>query len=873
MILVFGLLATIAYAKSFTDVLGESLGLINDFFRNEGYKPYALAIDFFVFFAVFLAIYMRGIKFAFKEVNKTEKGLAIVLALTTAFLLVLGGYSIEKLLPFLQYFLFFLLFALIWWLLKDMKSKWLRFLLALLLALLLLLIFFGLFSATSYNVGCPESALPWLPWLLALLLFILFWFLLKDIKNALGRFLLGLLLTTAVVLLILFLLSIFSKNLGCPEGPFATSFFGDMSDSFKRMDIGTFSGFGGFGSSLPTLPQISPPDQKKDETGKTVAPEAQRPFKIYKDEELQQFLKDPRTQTPTIKQKLEEEINIRAAEKAKRPFGDLSEAEIKKRMGEITFSADRARLQEELDERSRQRREKSATDIGLIFEVPRGDKTLEVYERELLNQKGQHKDSTYYVEKEDNKVILKKYRGWWWDAKVDPETDDDLKGLLKAKKGEHQEERGKTADSLGLFFGVPSAGKTLFQREEEIISKGMKAGTDGSNYYTERDQEGKIILKREEWFTDPVVPLEEPGVKSIIDQERTKQRPAAPPAPAAPVAPAPSATTSAPKTAPPATTESPRIITPIPPPSPVPTPPPATQEKTPPPATPSAAKPAGERKGLSTQVLMGIATLLALALGGGALWFRRGRPRIRPPPDLFNQGGFLGYPIDKIAQAIKEFEVIIALIESTQNEKDKFVLLGEYQQKLLEGLEKASAANLWTDKGREVIKDEIPILHNLLQKEEKLRKHLFELRTAESLFLENLDSWKRIVPQDYFDYLKNLVSKNAKPSEFKKMGIIQLASVLDSFEKQDEASIEELDALMKVRKIGHLVRGKFKTVKADWDKLRKYNTHENVILSLMIAKVKRQKDVLTALEKRMLQPKEKKSSNKPEQEFAAHKTK
>ncbi|MBI2659964.1 hypothetical protein HYX07_02285 [Candidatus Woesearchaeota archaeon] len=261
-ILIFVLLATIVYAKSFADVLGESLARINDFFKNENYKPYSWVIDFFVFFAVFLAIYMRGIKFAFKEVNKTEKALAVVLALTTAFLMILGGYSIVKMLPFLQYFLFFLLFALIWWLLKDMKSKWARFFLALLLTLLLLLIYFILFSAMSYRISCPEKALPWLPWLLALLLFIMFWILLKDIKNAFGRFLLALLLTVTVVLLILFLLNTFSKELGCPEGPFATSLIGDVGDSFKRMDFGTgFGGFGGGGPSLAPLQQVQPPEK------------------------------------------------------------------------------------------------------------------------------------------------------------------------------------------------------------------------------------------------------------------------------------------------------------------------------------------------------------------------------------------------------------------------------------------------------------------------------------------------------------------------------------------------------------------------------------------------------------------------------------
>ena len=409
-VLIFSLFATIAYAKSFTDVLGESFSLINDFFKNEGYKPYSLIIDFFVFFVVFLAIYMRGIKFAFKEVTKTEKALAVILGLATAFLMVIGGYSISKLLPFVNLLLYFLLFALMWWLLKDMKSKWARFFLALLLTLLLLLLFLALFSATSYKISCPGSALTWLPWLLALLLFILFWFLLKDIKNAFGRFLLALLLTIAIVLLILFLLKTFSKDLGCPEGPFATNLFDDIEDSFKRMDIGT--GFGGFGLSLPSLPELTKVDapDKKSGEGLTTGPEAQRPFKIYKDEELQQFLKDPRTQFPSIKPKIEEEIKIRNEEK---------------------------------QQKIRQEREKSAESAGLLLGVPRKEgMTLEQHEQEILKQSENRKhvgSGKFYPEKKDDKVIIKEDKWLWPDSVVDPNKDPNVKTYIENERKKQQQ--------------------------------------------------------------------------------------------------------------------------------------------------------------------------------------------------------------------------------------------------------------------------------------------------------------------------------------------------------------------------------------------------------------------------------------------------
>lgn len=613
-ILVFALLATISYAKSFTDVLGNSFILINDFFKNENYKPYSLIIDFFVFSVVFMAIYMRGVKFAFKEVTKTEKALAVILGLTTAFLMVIGGYSISKLLPFVNWLLFFLLFALIWWLLKDMKSKWARFFLALLLTLLLLLLFFTLFSATSYRISCPEKALPWLPWLLALLLFILFLFLLKDIKNAFGRFLLALLLTITLVLLILFLLNTFSKELGCPEGPFSTSLIGDVGDSFKRMDFGTFGGFGtggAGGSLLPTLPQVKPPEKVVME--KTVVSEI----------------------------------------------------------------------------------------LGV-------------------------------------------------DPKDYSSPEEFKKGI--AKKGEE---------------GVPFGGsKYTYDPDQDILKK------DGKE--VSKEERAKVLAAK------------------VQEQEKKK---------------------------------------------------------------------AAEAKSFPWGWIIGG----AVALAGGFFGGRKGLFGKRIRGIFGGQGGFIGdakeYVIGRITKTIKELEEITAKIIEAQDEKDKFVLMGENKEKILEALEKASLANLWTEKGRKLInKDQPDILNNLLVLEERLRHQLRRLRTAEDVFLRNLDSWQRFIPQNYDKPLRDLASRSAKPSEFKQMGVIQLISVCDAFEKQDEASIEELMALMKEERIGELVKGKYKVVGADWERLKKYNKHESVILALAIRKVQAQNYLLKRLQ-RSLEEKSKEQVN------------
>ncbi|MBI2657197.1 hypothetical protein HYX08_00715 [Candidatus Woesearchaeota archaeon] len=139
-------LSTIAYAKPFTDAFSGGLVQINNFFSGEQYKPYAKALDFFFFSLLFIAIYMMGARYAFKEVKRPETVIVILLGLMTGFLMVLGGWSATALLPYLHWLLYTLLFILYWWLLKGIKNKFWRFVLALLLTLLTIGLLQGLFD-------------------------------------------------------------------------------------------------------------------------------------------------------------------------------------------------------------------------------------------------------------------------------------------------------------------------------------------------------------------------------------------------------------------------------------------------------------------------------------------------------------------------------------------------------------------------------------------------------------------------------------------------------------------------------------------------------------------------------------------------------
>lgn len=146
LILIVILLSNIVNAQSLSEIIKENLGKFNEFLESGEYEKYAKVIDFLVFSLLFISIYMIGVRYAFRQLNKPEKLIAIVLGLMSALLLVSQGKSILSLVPLIALFLYFLLFTLIWWLLKNVKSKMGRFVLALLLTLLVILLIEGWLS-------------------------------------------------------------------------------------------------------------------------------------------------------------------------------------------------------------------------------------------------------------------------------------------------------------------------------------------------------------------------------------------------------------------------------------------------------------------------------------------------------------------------------------------------------------------------------------------------------------------------------------------------------------------------------------------------------------------------------------------------------
>ncbi len=135
-------LSTLTYAKPFTDLFRGGLIDINDFFTEDGFKPYSKAIDFVFFSFLFIAIYMMGVKYAFKEVKKPERAIAVLLGLMTAFLLVLGEWSSTLLLPYIHWILYFLLFLFYWWVSKFIPNT-LRWILNIIMLVLLIIILYS----------------------------------------------------------------------------------------------------------------------------------------------------------------------------------------------------------------------------------------------------------------------------------------------------------------------------------------------------------------------------------------------------------------------------------------------------------------------------------------------------------------------------------------------------------------------------------------------------------------------------------------------------------------------------------------------------------------------------------------------------------
>ncbi len=147
---IFLIAVPVAFAATLPDMFSYGLTDIQNFLRED--NPYYKVIDFIFYALLFIAVYMIGGKYAFKEMKRPEKAIAVLLGLMTAFLLVLAGVSTKGFLPYIHYLFYVLLFILYWLLLKGIKNYFWRFLLALLLTLLTIWLVSGLIEGFSGGI-------------------------------------------------------------------------------------------------------------------------------------------------------------------------------------------------------------------------------------------------------------------------------------------------------------------------------------------------------------------------------------------------------------------------------------------------------------------------------------------------------------------------------------------------------------------------------------------------------------------------------------------------------------------------------------------------------------------------------------------------
>jgi len=192
--------------------------------------------------------------------------------------------------------------------------------------------------------------------------------------------------------------------------------------------------------------------------------------------------------------------------------------------------------------------------------------------------------------------------------------------------------------------------------------------------------------------------------------------------------------------------------------------------------------------------------------------------------------------INEIRKTAIDKEGTINSIKSLERERNNFIMRGENKEKLLESLEIADKANLWTEEGRRLIKTEHIILDKLLTIEEDIRRQL------------NLE-----IEISYRLALRELILQKASIRDIGNMEIRQLISIFDFWLLRDERLDEELGKLLTEDEIQELVRGKFQYVAIGWSRLGLYNGHEASVIRFLDAKIKKQIEKMSEIIKNIQQ--------------------
>ena len=246
--------------------------------------------------------------------------------------------------------------------------------------------------------------------------------------------------------------------------------------------------------------------------------------------------------------------------------------------------------------------------------------------------------------------------------------------------------------------------------------------------------------------------------------------------------------------------------------------------------------------GYSTWNLIWVLPLLALAVWG----IKKGADKLRKkrPSTIINE----------IEEIKRKKEAAINKIRDAHVNKVRLLKDATRIQAYTEALSEEDLANLWTEDGRNNLKQEKAEFRDILEEEFKLIDGLKELRDAEKNLFSSLDNWKETTKNfdmtDYVNFFKLLIGNKAQGiniHDLNNIGIIYLIELCYDFEKKEIILDKELTALLGEENIQSLINDKFTKVRGNEEKLKSYMWAESFVIQALILKIKEQVDKLKDL--------------------------
>ncbi|MEK6983940.1 MAG: hypothetical protein AABX33_05180 [Nanoarchaeota archaeon] len=278
------------------------------------------------------------------------------------------------------------------------------------------------------------------------------------------------------------------------------------------------------------------------------------------------------------------------------------------------------------------------------------------------------------------------------------------------------------------------------------------------------------------------------------------------------------------------------------------------------PTTPSSA-PAPSWISRTTEGLPWVKILIAIGIliliAGGFFVRRRLKKRKKKEPMKVEE--IIGH-IDKLKAEKKR---AIDEINATNKEKKAILEAGDVEQAIFEEFSK-SPPNLYTDPAIDDIRSEHDLFERFVKLERTLNKYLVELREIERDFLiifklckQHKNTSQHEEEYNNLMYTSIVVDEirridRATINDLRKIGIIHLIFICFDALKHEEILAKEIEALLEIKYIGELVKGKYKKEIEDTRKLSYYHKIENLIIKALTEKIEKQIALLGRLAEQLI---------------------